>query len=209
MMITRIMANLAKVTADGVKGNIVEAGLVSEKDVAINDHKVVVSVNVPGDFMGDLGALKGEIEKRVGENIPQITNLLVVLTGEKGADLAPATAPAAEPPKLRKVAGRNPGVPGPDMRPAQSAMIWFSNQRPAPWVCNRGAVTIMPNMEKSSPIGKYMAEPIGRPTSSIAIYPWPSEISRSMSWSRCGQNTLTVSWCRSPLSSGLILRTVA
>ena len=26
MMITRIMANLAKVTADGVKGNIVEAG---------------------------------------------------------------------------------------------------------------------------------------------------------------------------------------
>ena len=122
MMITRIMANLAKVTADGVKGNIVEAGLVSEKDVAINDHKVVVSVNVPGDFMGDLGALKGEIEKRVGENIPQITNLLVVLTGEKGADLAPATAPAAEPPKLRKVAGRNPGVPGPDMRPAKSAI---------------------------------------------------------------------------------------
>lgn len=122
MMITRIMANLAKVTADGVKGNIVEAGLVSEKDVSINDHKVVVSVNVPGDFMGDLKVLKEEIEKRVGDNIPQITNLLVVLTGEKGADLPPETAPAAEAPKLRKAPPKNPGVPGPDMRPAQAAI---------------------------------------------------------------------------------------
>jgi len=123
MMITRIMANLAKVTAAGVKGNIVEAGLVSEKDVAINDHKVVISVNVPGDFLGDLKVLKEDIEARIGKNIPQITNLLVVLTGEKGADLAPETAPAAEaPPKLRKAPAKNPGVPGPDMRPAQAAI---------------------------------------------------------------------------------------
>jgi ATP-binding protein involved in chromosome partitioning len=122
MMITRIMANLAKVTAEGVKGNIVEAGLVTEKDIAINDHKVVVSVNVPGDFMGDLAALKAEIERRVQQNIPQITNLLVVLTGEKGAALAPETAPASAPPKLRKEPGKNPGVPGPDMRPAQAAI---------------------------------------------------------------------------------------
>ena len=35
------------------KGNIVEAGLVTEKDIAINGHKVVVTVNVPPDgFMG-------------------------------------------------------------------------------------------------------------------------------------------------------------
>ena len=122
MMITRIMANLAKVTAEGVKGNIVEAGLVTEKDIAINDHKVVVSVNVPGDFMGDLAALKAEIERRVQQNIPQITNLLVVLTGEKGAALAPETAPASAPPKLRKEPAKNPGVPGPDMRPAQAAI---------------------------------------------------------------------------------------
>ena len=122
MMITRIMANLRKVKAEGIKGNIVEAGLVTEKDVAINDHKVVVSVNVPGDFMGDLKALKEEIEKRVGANMPAITNLLVVLTGEKGADIAPETAPASEAPKLRKVPSKNPGVPGPDMRPARAAV---------------------------------------------------------------------------------------
>ncbi len=120
MMITRIMANLAKVTADGIEGNIVEAGLVSKKDVAINGHKVVVSVNVPGDFTGDLGALKRDIETRVGGNVPQITNLLVVLTGEKGAGLPPETA--AEPPKPRKVPPKNPGVPGPDMRPARAAI---------------------------------------------------------------------------------------
>jgi ATP-binding protein involved in chromosome partitioning len=123
MMITRIMANLAKVEVKGVKGNIVAAGLVSEKDVAINDHKVVVSVNVPADFMGDLAALKAEVEKRVSHNIPQITNLLVVLTGESGRATAKAEATAApEAPKLRKVPGKNPGVPGPDMRPARAAI---------------------------------------------------------------------------------------
>ena len=63
-MITRIMANLAKVEVPGIQGNIVSAGLVSEKDVAINDHKVVVSVNVPADTSADLKALKEEVEKR-------------------------------------------------------------------------------------------------------------------------------------------------
>lgn len=117
MMITRIMANLAKVEAEGIKGNIVQAGLVSEDDVAINDHKVVVSINVPADFMGDLAKLKADVEKRVKKNISQITNLLVVLTAESGGEIK-----TEEPPKLRKEPPKNPGVPGPDMRPAQAAV---------------------------------------------------------------------------------------
>jgi len=121
-MITRIMAHLAHVEAEGIKGNIVEAGLVTEKDVAINGHKVVVSVNVPSDFMGDLKALQQDIEKRLKGNIPQVENLLVVLTGESGAALAKAEAEAKAPPKLRKEPAKNPGVPGPDMRPAQAAV---------------------------------------------------------------------------------------
>ena len=121
-MITRIMAHLAHVEAEGIKGNIVEAGLVTEKDVAINGHKVVVSVNVPSDFMGDLKALQQDIEKRLKGNIPQVENLLVVLTGETGAALAKAEAEAKAPPKLRKEPAKNPGVPGPDMRPAQAAV---------------------------------------------------------------------------------------
>ncbi len=121
-MLTRIMAHLAHIEAEGVKGNIVEAGLVTEKDVAINGHKVVVSVNVPADFMGDLKALQKEIETRLKDNIPQIENLLVVLTGESGGQAAKPAAEAKAPPKLRKEPAKNPGVPGPDMRPAQAAV---------------------------------------------------------------------------------------
>lgn len=117
-MRTRIMAHLAHVEAEGVKGNIVEAGLVSDKDIAIEDHKVVVSVNVPGDFMGDLASLKAGIETRLKSNLPEIETLLVVLTAESGGDVQVAPPP----PKLRKAPAANPGVPGPDMRPAQSAI---------------------------------------------------------------------------------------
>ncbi len=117
-MIKRIMAHLARIEATGVKGNIVEAGLVSEKDVAINGHKVVVSVNVPHDFLGDLKQLRDEIDRRLRRNMPQVENLLVVLTGESGA-LHPQTP---EPPKLRKEPAKNPGVPGPDMRPRQASI---------------------------------------------------------------------------------------
>lgn len=116
-MITRILAHLAHVEVKGIKGNIVEAGLVSKNDIAINDHKVVVSVNVPGDFMGSLADLKSEIEKRLGDNIPQITNLLVVMTAESGTPVK-----VEEPPKLRKEPAKNPGVPGPDMRPAKAGV---------------------------------------------------------------------------------------
>ncbi len=117
-MKTRIMAHLGHVEAEGVKGNIVEAGLVSEKDIAVNDNKVVVSVNVPGDFMGDLARLKAEIETRLTTNLPEIESLLVVLTAESGSGVQVQ----APPPKLRKAPAPNPGVPGPDMRPAQSAI---------------------------------------------------------------------------------------
>jgi ATP-binding protein involved in chromosome partitioning len=111
-MITRIMAHLAHVEAEGIKGSIVDAGMVTEKDVSVNGHKVVVSVNVPADFMGDLKALQADIEHRLQDNISTIENLLVVFTGESGKALAKAEAEAetsAAPPKLRKVPGKNPG----------------------------------------------------------------------------------------------------
>ncbi|MCI2400123.1 Mrp/NBP35 family ATP-binding protein [Aliiroseovarius subalbicans] len=112
-MITRILAHLAHIEVDGVKGNIVEAGLVGEKDISVSGHKVVVTVNVPPDFPGDLGAIKAEIEQRLGDNMPKIESLLVVLTAEKGEGAAPSLRPS--PPT-------NPGVPGPDMRPAQAGI---------------------------------------------------------------------------------------
>jgi ATP-binding protein involved in chromosome partitioning len=117
MMMTRIMAHLARVEVPGVKGNIVSAGLVSEKDIAINDHKVVVSVNVPPDFGGDLKDLKNQIEHRLKDNMRQVSNLLVVLTAESGKPVE-----AEAPPKPRKEPPKNPGVPGPDMRPARAGI---------------------------------------------------------------------------------------
>jgi len=124
-MKTRILAHLAHVELPGVKGNIVEAGLVSAKDIAVNGHKVVVTVNVPPDNMGDLKALKADVEKCLKKNIRTIENLLVVLTAESGASIevqAPNQADADAAMSARTAPAKNPGVPGPDMRPKQAAI---------------------------------------------------------------------------------------
>ncbi len=124
-MKTRILAHLAHVEMDGIKGNIVEAGLVSAKDIAVNGHKVVVTINVPPDNMGDLKQLKADIEKCLKSNIKTIENLLVVMTAESGASIeveAPSQADADAAMKARKAPAKNPGVPGPDMRPKQAAI---------------------------------------------------------------------------------------
>jgi ATP-binding protein involved in chromosome partitioning len=120
-MITRILAHLAHVELDGVKGNIVEAGLVTKESIAINGHKVVVSVNVPPDCTADLKKLKSDIEHCLKDNMKQVENLLVVLTAENGGSVE-VGGPTQAPPKLRSEPAPNPGVPGPDMRPAQSAI---------------------------------------------------------------------------------------
>ncbi len=124
-MKTRILAHLAHVELEGIKGNIVEAGLVTAKDIAVNGHKVVVTINVPPDNMGDMKALKADVEKCLKNNIKTIENLLVVLTAESGASIeveAPSQADADAAMKARKAPAPNPGVPGPDMRPAQAAI---------------------------------------------------------------------------------------
>ncbi len=130
-MKTRILAHLAQVEMDGIRGNIVEAGLVSAKDIAVDGSKVVVTVNVPPDNMGDLQKLKADIEQNLKSNIDSIENLLVVLTAESGVSAEAGGAVAVEAPtqadadaamKARKAPPKNPGVPGPDMRPAQAAI---------------------------------------------------------------------------------------
>lgn len=114
-MKTRILAHLAHIELAGVNGNIVDAGLVAAKDISVNGHKVVVTINVPEDTMGDMNALKADIEKCLKKNIKSIENLLVILTAEKGGvDISgPSGRPEPAP---------NPGVPGPDLRPQQAAI---------------------------------------------------------------------------------------
>jgi len=116
---------LAHVEAKGIKGNIVEAGLVSAKDIAVNEHKVVVTVNVPPETMADMQAVKADIETCLKKNIESIENLLVVLTAESGGVeiSAPTQADAdAAQARQRSTPAPNPGVPGPDLRPQQAAI---------------------------------------------------------------------------------------
>ena len=124
-MKTRILAHLAHIELQGVKGNIVEAGLVSASDIAVNGHKVVVTINVPEDTMGDMTKLRTDVEKCLKNNIKTIENLLVVLTAERGGvELsAPSQADADAAMKSeRATPAKNPGVPGPDLRPASASI---------------------------------------------------------------------------------------
>ncbi len=116
-MKTRILAHLARIEVKGVKGNIVDAGLVSKKSIGVNGHKVVVTVNVPDGLQADFKSLKNDIEKCLVKNMPTIEHLLVVLTAERDG-----AAIEAEAPKIRSKPAPNPGVPGPDMRPKQAAI---------------------------------------------------------------------------------------
>lgn len=109
-MKTRILAHLRKLEVPGIEGNIVDAGLVKPENVSVNGHKVVITIDVPPDTSADLGKLKDEIETRLKREMPEIESLMVVLTAESGGGAA------------RKEPAPNPGVPGPDMRPAQAAI---------------------------------------------------------------------------------------
>jgi ATP-binding protein involved in chromosome partitioning len=107
----QILDRLGKIRAEGIQGDVVSAGMVGAKDIAVEGGKVVVTINVPEGFPGDLGQVQAEVEAEI-KGMDGVDNLLVVLTAQ-------SSAPAA---KSRPKPASNPGVPGPDMRPAQSAI---------------------------------------------------------------------------------------
>jgi len=102
-----VLQALGAVTVGGMAEDVVSAGLVGERDIVIEGGKVIISVNVPEEFSGDLGALQGEIEAQI-RGAGAFDNVLVALTAERGS------APAAPAPSL-KPEPKFP--PGPDMRP--------------------------------------------------------------------------------------------
>ena len=128
-MKTRILAYLVQVVGNGIKGNIVEAGMVTANDIVVTDDKVVVTVNVPEDTLADMGKVQQAIEATLKDRV-EGRKLLVVLTAEKGAGqasggvevAAPSQSDADAAMRARKAPPKNPGVPGPDMRPAQAAI---------------------------------------------------------------------------------------
>ncbi len=113
-----ILARLSTILPEGMCADVVRAGMVTDRDVSIDGSKVIVSVNVPEGFKGDLADVKLLIEEKL-EPLDEISNLLVVMTAERAAP------PVPEPPKLKK--GRPAEAPGRDMRPHSAAIPGIKN----------------------------------------------------------------------------------
>lgn len=108
-----IVARLTTIVVPTLHSNLVIAGMISEAEISIEAGNVVVPVNVPPDFKGDLGELQKSIEDKLS-GVQGIKDLLVVMKAERAA------APAPQAPKLR--AGRPTKAPGRDMRPHSAAI---------------------------------------------------------------------------------------
>ena len=108
----QILAALGKVTAEGLAGDIVSLGMVSE--IVVSDGKVIFSITIPDSFEGDIAPIRTEAE-RVVAALDGVTSVLVALT----ADRAGQFDPTQQPPKLTRKKNRDVG---PDNRPAPGSM---------------------------------------------------------------------------------------
>jgi len=60
-----ILARISTISIPGLHSDLVTLGLITQNDLSVDGGKVVVSVNVPGDFPGDLGQTKTLIEEKL------------------------------------------------------------------------------------------------------------------------------------------------
>jgi len=115
-----ILTRLSLITPPGMREDILTAGLIKIDEISVGDDgKVIVPVNIPAGYSGDVEALQATVQERL-ENLAGITSLMVIPTAEREA----TPAPTPELPKLRK---RPTEAPGPDMRPAQAAIPGIHN----------------------------------------------------------------------------------
>lgn len=109
----KILEKLRSVSGDGLGGNIVTLGLIS--DIVVNDDgKVIFSITVPEDFKGKMAALQASAEKAVRE-IEGVSSVLIALTSERSEQFDPAQ----QPPGLTREKDRGVGA---DMRPAPGSI---------------------------------------------------------------------------------------
>ena len=106
-----ILARISTIQIPGLVSDLVTLGLITDNEISIDGGKVIVSVNVPDKFPGDLEQIKPMIEDKLS-GLSEIETLLVVLTSER------APEPVVKP-KLRK---RPIDAPGADMRPTSAAI---------------------------------------------------------------------------------------
>lgn len=108
-----ILARLSTILPEGMRADLVRTGMVTDRDISIDGSKVIVSVNIPDKFSGDIAGIKQLIEEKL-DPLDEIESLLVVMTAEREAQ------PAPEPPKITKK--RPTDAPGRDMRPLGAAI---------------------------------------------------------------------------------------
>ena len=53
-----ILARLSTIPVPGMRMDLITSGMVGERDIALDDGRAVVSVNIPDGFTADLDALK-------------------------------------------------------------------------------------------------------------------------------------------------------
>ncbi len=105
----RIMGELSQIAVDGLDGDLVSLGLVSE--ITETEGKVIFSITVPDEFRGNFDPIREDAQARV-EAMDGIETALVVLTAAVDAPAA-----AEQPPQLKtsRPVGR-------DLRPMASAI---------------------------------------------------------------------------------------
>ena len=113
-----VMARLMSVVVPAMRTDLVSCDMVREREVTVEDGKVIVPVNIPEGFQGDVSAVQASIEERL-QGLNGVDNLLVVMTSERAAP------PTPDMPKLRK--DRPTEATGKDMRPHSAAIPGVKN----------------------------------------------------------------------------------
>ena len=118
-----ILTRLSLLTAPGVRADLLTSGMVVEDQVSVDEAegKVIVPVNIPETYAGDVADIQTMIEERL-EGLDGLNKVLVVMTAERTAAPEPKQP---EMPKLRR--DRPTEAPGKDMRPHSEAIPGIAN----------------------------------------------------------------------------------
>lgn len=118
-----ILTRLQTIPVQGVYPDLVMSGMIVERELSVEDGKVIVPIHIPDGFKGDIPAIQQAIEDKI-KPLDGVDTVLVVLTSDK-SDSAPASqkptaaAPAAPaaPTTVPRLKKRPSEAKGPDNRP--------------------------------------------------------------------------------------------
>ena len=110
----RILRMLKTIRVDGLDGDLISLGMVTERDIKESEGKVIFSIRAPAEFKGDLTPLREMAEQAVS-SLEGVEKVLVAITSEAAEQFDPVQ----HPPKLTRKKERSLG---PDLRPAPGSI---------------------------------------------------------------------------------------